>query len=94
MVMEVPVDRLPRSEGLEIGDQFAGRGPDGEAGAVFTVVALTDTMVTLDGNHPLAGQDLTFEIEVTDMRAATQEELDHGHAHGPDGHHGHEHHDH
>ena len=94
MIMEVPMDRLPRSEGLEVGDQFAGRGPDGEASAVFTVVGMTETTVTLDGNHPLAGQDLTFEIEVMEMRDATQDEIEHGHAHGPDGHHGHEHHDH
>ena len=89
LVMEVPRSRLPKTEGLEVGDQFAGRGPDGEAGAVFTVVSMTEESVTLDGNHPLAGQDLTFEIEITAMRAATKDELAHGHAHGPDGHHHH-----
>ena len=50
--------------------------------------------VTLDGNHPLAGQDLIFDVEVLNVRAARQDELDHGHAH-PDGghhHHGHGHH--
>lgn len=43
--------------------------------------------VDLDMNHPLAGQSVQFDIEVTEVREATQEELDHGHAHGPGGHH-------
>ncbi|MDQ6997580.1 MAG: hypothetical protein Q9M17_02590 [Mariprofundus sp.] len=40
--------------------------------------------VTIDGNHPLAGQNLTFDVEVTDIRDATEEELEHGHVHGDD----------
>ena len=89
LIMEVPRSRLPKNEGLEVGDQFAGRGPDGEAGAVFTVVKMSEESVTLDGNHPLAGVDLTFEVEITEMRNATDDEVSHGHAHGPDGHHHH-----
>lgn len=42
--------------------------------------------VDIDTNHPLAGQDLTFAIEIVDVREATDEEIDHGHAHGPGGH--------
>jgi FKBP-type peptidyl-prolyl cis-trans isomerase SlyD len=53
------------------------------------VIATEGDKVTLDGNHPLAGKELNFEVEVTDVRAATKEELEHGHAHGPDGHHHH-----
>jgi FKBP-type peptidyl-prolyl cis-trans isomerase SlyD len=52
-----------------------------------TVTQLTGDLVTLDGNHPLAGQNLNFEVEVGEMRAASAEELEHGHVHGPDGHH-------
>jgi FKBP-type peptidyl-prolyl cis-trans isomerase SlyD len=89
LVMDVPRSRLPKSEGLEVGDQFAGRGPNGEAGNIFTVVKLSDETVTLDGNHPLAGVDLTFEVEITEMRDATADEVAHGHAHGPGGHHDH-----
>lgn len=58
------------------------------AGArAVTVTQLTGDMVTLDGNHPLAGKNLNFEVEVTQVRAATAEELSHGHVHGPDAHH-------
>ena len=44
-------------------------------------------MVTVDGNHPLAGQALSFEVEVTSVRSASAEELAHGHVHGAGGHH-------
>jgi FKBP-type peptidyl-prolyl cis-trans isomerase SlyD len=54
-----------------------------------TVTQLTGDLVTLDGNHPLAGQSLNFEVEVADIRAATAEELEHGHVHEPGGHHHH-----
>jgi FKBP-type peptidyl-prolyl cis-trans isomerase SlyD len=87
LVMTVPKDRLPKAEGLTIGDQFSSRGPNGEPGGVFVVTAVADDTVTLDGNHPLAGMDLTFEIEIMTMRNATDAELSHGHAHGGDGHH-------
>jgi FKBP-type peptidyl-prolyl cis-trans isomerase SlyD len=53
------------------------------------VVEMTSEFVTLDGNHPLAGEELFFEIELTGVRAATREELEHGHVHGPGGHHHH-----
>ena len=54
-------------------------------GAV-TVVELGDGEVTLDGNHPLAGETLHFEVTVVGIRAATEEEKTHGHVHGPGGH--------
>jgi FKBP-type peptidyl-prolyl cis-trans isomerase SlyD len=55
----------------------------------LTVIKVTDTHVTLDANHPLAGQDLMFDVEMMEIRNATEEELAHGHAHGPGGHHHH-----
>jgi FKBP-type peptidyl-prolyl cis-trans isomerase SlyD len=61
-----------------------------EGGRQARVVKVGHFNVDLDLNHPLAGKTLTFEIEVVDVRAATAEELAHGHAHGPDGH-GHDH---
>ncbi len=62
----------------------------GEQMKVVRVAAITDTTVTLDGNHPLAGMDLTFDVEMAAVREATGEELQHGHAHGVHGH-GHHH---
>jgi FKBP-type peptidyl-prolyl cis-trans isomerase SlyD len=51
------------------------------------VVEVIDEEVILDGNHPMAGMTLNFDVEVTDIRDATSEEMDHGHVHGPGGHH-------
>ena len=55
--------------------------------ASFTVTEVTDDGVVLDGNHPLAGKTLQFDVEVLAVRAASPEELAHGHVHDPDGHH-------
>ena len=54
-----------------------------------TVTQIQGDMVTIDGNHPLAGQNLNFDVEIAEVRAATAEELAHGHVHGPGGHHDH-----
>ena len=74
---------LPVAGTLEVGAQFQA-GED-RAAPVVTVVAIDGDDVTLDANHPLAGMDLTFEVEVVAARMATAEELAHGHAHGRDG---------
>jgi FKBP-type peptidyl-prolyl cis-trans isomerase SlyD len=50
---------------------------------------VTETEIEIDGNHPMAGRDLYFAIEITEVREATAEELSHGHVHGPGGHHHH-----
>ncbi len=94
LVRKVARNRLP-VEKLNIGDMFQTDG-DRHA-AIVTVMAIEGDEVTLDGNHPLAGQDLIFDVEVLNVRPARQDELDHGHAHPEGGHHhhhGHEHHHH
>jgi FKBP-type peptidyl-prolyl cis-trans isomerase SlyD len=81
-------DRLP--EPLEVGMQFEGMAESGtpdEEPMIFTVTDIADDKVVLDGNHPLAGMALRFELSVVDVRAATAEEQSHGHVHGAHGHH-------
>lgn len=85
LVQEVPRETFQGVEDIQPGMQFQGRGPQGAF--TVTVTAVNDDTVQVDGNHPLAGKPLHFSIEVTDVRAATDEELAHGHVHGPDGHH-------
>jgi FKBP-type peptidyl-prolyl cis-trans isomerase SlyD len=68
----------------EVGLQVRSDGPDGSE--VLRIVSVENDVVTLDGNHPLAGVPLTFDVTVVGVRAATKQELKHGHAHGPHGH--------
>jgi len=82
-IIQVPLQKLP-SKDVKIGDRFSG-GPDAHA-PVFVVTGVSDTEATLDGNHPLAGVDLNFDVEIKAMREATAEEISHGHAHGEHGH--------
>jgi len=82
LVLEVERQKLP-NKSVKVGDQFRTN----QYPTPLTVTRLTDTHATLDANHPLAGQDLLFEVEITEVRAATAEELAHGHVHGPGGHH-------
>jgi FKBP-type peptidyl-prolyl cis-trans isomerase SlyD len=85
LVRKIARNRLP-VENLNVGDMFQ---TDGGPSAIVTVTAIEGDEVTLDGNHPLADQDLTFDVEVLAVRAANEEELAHGHVHAP----GHHHHD-
>ena len=86
--LSVSRTQFPDNAQLKPGMQFEAQTPDGQ-GVVFTVEALEGDQVKIDGNHPLAGQTLHFDVEVLSMRDATQDEMDHGHAHGEDGHHHH-----
>jgi len=73
-------------EDIKVGAQYHAAGPEGQHLTV-TVVSVTDDEVTVDGNHPLAGFHLNFDVKIVDVREANEEELAHGHVHGPDGHH-------
>jgi FKBP-type peptidyl-prolyl cis-trans isomerase SlyD len=82
-VQKVKRGLLPVEGELSVGDQFQ-TGPDRFA-PIVTVAAIEGDEVLLDANHPLAGVDLTFDVEITAAREATPEELSHGHAHGGGG---------
>lgn len=86
LIEEVERSEFDDGEELEVGKEFQY---DDEDSNIFHVriVKVTDTMVTIDGNHPLAGQTLAFEVEVLGVRDASAEELEHGHVHGEGGHH-------
>lgn len=84
LVQTIPKSQFP--PGVKVGGQLEGRGEDGRA-QVFTVVKIKGPVVHLDGNHPLAGKALRLHLSVLDVRAASAEEIAHGHAHGAHGHH-------
>lgn len=84
-VQRVKRSRLPVEGELKIGDQF--QTGEERSAPVVTVAAIEGDEVLLDANHPLAGVDLTFDVEITAVREPTASELEHGHAHGPGGHH-------
>lgn len=78
---------LPGS--AKVGDRF--RGGDEDDAPIFAVIAIEGDEVKLDANHPLAGMELHFDIQITETRPATAEELEHGHVHDGRSGHGHSH---
>jgi FKBP-type peptidyl-prolyl cis-trans isomerase SlyD len=84
-IFEAPRAHFPEEANLAEGPRVYADGPNGQI--VLTVVRLTETGAILDANHPLAGKTLHFNVEVVEVRDATQEELSHGHVHGAGGHH-------
>lgn len=87
MVQELPSNMFSGIDKIEVGMEFHAETEHGLQ--VVTVTKVEGDNVTIDGNHPLAGVDLTFDVEVAEIRAASAEELEHGHAHGAGGHHHH-----
>ncbi len=87
LVQDVPRDRFEGAGDVEVGMQFQAQTPSGPR--VFRVVDVQNDTVRVDGNHALAGETLRFDVEVMDVRNASAEEIQHGHAHGPGGHHHH-----
>jgi FKBP-type peptidyl-prolyl cis-trans isomerase SlyD len=89
LIQPVPRSNFQGIAEIKPGMQFQAQTAEGAR--VVTVVKVDDQNVTVDANHPLAGMDLKFDVQVVGVRQATAEELTHGHAHGPDGHAGHAH---
>ena len=84
-VQVVPRDAFRGVDKLAAGMQFRA---DSDRGPMTVVIAAIEgDKVTVDGNHPLAGATLHFAVEITEVRAATFEEMQHGHVHGAGGHH-------
>ena len=84
LIQEVAREMFPADMPLDLGMMLmSDAGP-------LRIVAITESTVRCDFNNPMAGKTLHFEVEVMDVRAATPDELAHGHAHGPGGHHHHE----
>jgi FKBP-type peptidyl-prolyl cis-trans isomerase SlyD len=83
-----PRARFPAE--IDVGMRFEGVPGDREDEAlIYTVTDVTPDTVVVDGNHPLAGERLWFRAKVSEVRAATTEEMQHGHVHGDDGMHTH-----
>ncbi len=70
---------------LQVGMQFHASAPDGGM-QIVTIRDIDGDEVTIDGNHPLAGQQLNFKVKIATVRAASEEEIAHGHVHGEGGH--------
>lgn len=85
-IQEVPKEMFETSEDIAVGTQFHAQSPNGGA-VVVTVTEVKEEVVVIDGNHALAGVDLNFDVKVMDVREASEEEIAHGHVHGPHGHH-------
>lgn len=82
LVQQVPVAMFEGMD-VEVGMSFRATTDNGEQSVL--IVDKTDEFITVDGNHPLSGQTLVFDVDVVDVRDATQDELAHGHVHGVGG---------
>lgn len=87
-VQAVGKENFPEDFVLEAGMKYMASNPDGVQ-MPFIITSVEDETITIDFNHPLAGKNLNFDIELLDVRDATAEELSHGHVHGAGGHHHH-----
>ncbi len=85
-IQVVPRSAFPEDSEVAVGEQFYAQDQSGQP-MPFTVTKVEGDDVTIDFNHPLAGKTLEFEVMIAEVRDASPEELAHGHAHGPEGHH-------
>lgn len=85
LIQTLPREMFRGVDNIEVGMGFTAQGPQGQQHIVVTAVNGDD--VTIDGNHPMAGKTLHFDVEVVSVREATAEEIDHGHVHDGSHHH-------
>jgi FKBP-type peptidyl-prolyl cis-trans isomerase SlyD len=86
-IIVIPRSKIDGVPDLKVGMQLQASG--GQGAQVVTISKIEGDEVTLDANHPLAGENLHFVVTIREVRNATEEELSHGHVHGPGGHHHH-----
>jgi FKBP-type peptidyl-prolyl cis-trans isomerase SlyD len=86
LLQQIPRDAFARIAGLHVGMELQTRTRTGHP-ATVSVKEIGPEFVTVDGNHALAGKALFFDIEIAEVRSASEEELSHQHVHGPGGHH-------
>ncbi|MFT6099098.1 MAG: FKBP-type peptidyl-prolyl cis-trans isomerase SlyD [Arenicella sp.] len=90
MPVEALVQTVPKEafgeeiDKVSVGMRFQAETEQGPVPVVVT--AMDETMVTVDGNHPLAGKELHFDVSIAEVRDASAEEIEHGHVHGEGGH--------
>ena len=83
LIVKVKKTQFPPDAQLTVGDQFQVNND--QHSPVFTIMSIDTEEVTVDGNHPMAGKDLFFDVEIVGVRPATKDEMTHGHAHGASG---------
>lgn len=97
LVLEIERAEFPSPSSVKVGDEFVAEGPDGDELAM-TVIEVSDDVIRVDANHPLAGMTLNYRVQVRDVRVATSDEIEraaadldeaHEHVHGPDCNHHH-----
>lgn len=81
-IQQIDKKNFPDNVDLKVGMEFVANSPEGQQ-MPFVVKEIKQEEVTVDFNHPLAGKDLEFDVELLDVRDATVDELQHGHVHGP-----------
>jgi len=84
-IQQVPIEAFEEMEKIEPGMMVTAQSDDGQINLLVTEVG--EATVTVDANHPLAGKSLSFDVKVEAVRDASEEEISHGHVHGPGGHH-------
>ena len=84
-IHQITRSEFEMSDQLKVGMQFQAQNEGGVQ--IYTITEIAGDNITVDGNHPLAGEILNFDVTVREIRDATAEELQHGHVHGPGGHH-------
>lgn len=84
-IQQVKKNAFPEGANLEPGMEYMAHSPEGQP-VPFVIKEVKDDDITIDFNHPLAGKNLNFDVELVDVRDATEEEMQHGHVHGVGGH--------